>query len=283
MVDLIKRFKWWLFGIIFLGGFVALVERWRGSREHSQDSVIFAASSKYGVDPALVKAVIWRESWFDPDAKGTSGEVGLMQIMNATASDWATAQRKQAFTHHQLFDPALNIDCGAWYLGKLLTRYRGTDNPVVYALAAYNAGPTRIKNWSKGTGISNSVEFLRRMDFPGTKKYVKSVTERYQHYRKTFPARSARTSITAPIHGELACSAERDQLCLPPRSVIVRPTMEATRPPMSIQTALSVGEPVKNRETSELKELVALMPMIMSATPPTSRARETILFIRGFQ
>ena len=55
--------------------------------------------------------------------------------------------------------------------------------------------------------------------------------------------------------------------------------MVATIPPMSIQTALSVGEPVKNRETSELKELVALMPIIMSTTPPTRKAMETILFI----
>jgi hypothetical protein len=54
-------------------------------------------------------------------------------------------------------------------------------------------------------------------------------------------------------------------------------------PPINIQTALSVGDPVKNRETSELKEFVALMPVIMSTTPPTSTAREAILFISSFQ
>jgi hypothetical protein len=51
--------------------------------------------------------------------------------------------------------------------------------------------------------------------------------------------------------------------------------MAAAMPPMSIQTALSVGDPVKNLETSERKEFVALIPMTMSTTPPTSRARET--------
>ena len=54
-------------------------------------------------------------------------------------------------------------------------------------------------------------------------------------------------------------------------------------PPINIQTALSVGEPVKNLDTSELKEFMALIPKIMSTTPPTSRARETILFITIFQ
>jgi hypothetical protein len=53
-------------------------------------------------------------------------------------------------------------------------------------------------------------------------------------------------------------------------------------PPMRIQMALSVGDPVKNLETSELKEFVALIPTMMSTTPPTSRARETILFITTF-
>ncbi len=54
----------------------------------------------------------------------------------------------------------------------------------------------------------------------------------------------------------------------------------ARMPPRSIQTALLVGEPVKNRETSELKEFMALTPMMMITTPPTSSVRETILFIK---
>jgi hypothetical protein len=57
----------------------------------------------------------------------------------------------------------------------------------------------------------------------------------------------------------------------------------AMMPPMSIQMALLVGDPVKNLETSELNEFVALIPMTMSTTPPTSRARETSLFITVFQ
>ena len=59
--------------------------------------------------------------------------------------------------------------------------------------------------------------------------------------------------------------------------------MAAVMPPINIQTALSVGEPVKNLDTSELKEFVALIPKMMSTTPPTSRARETILFMPAFQ
>ena len=130
MIDLIKRYKWWLFGLIFLGGLVTYFNRWSSYHEHSQDKFILAAAAKHGVDPALVKAVVWRESWFDPRATGTSGEVGLMQIMKDTASDWATAEKLTLFTHNQLYDPAKNTECGAWYLRRLLMRYRATDNPI---------------------------------------------------------------------------------------------------------------------------------------------------------
>jgi hypothetical protein len=58
-----------------------------------------------------------------------------------------------------------------------------------------------------------------------------------------------------------------------------RPMTATTAPPMNIKTGLSVGDPVKKLDTSDLKEYVALTPMRMSAAPQTSRARETILLI----
>ena len=189
MVELIKRYKWWLFAIIFLGGLATIYERWRSYREHSQDKVILAAAARHGVEPALIKAVVWRESWFNPNASGSRGEVGLMQIMKPTAEDWAKAERVHLFTYFQLYDPARNTQCGAWYLRRLLQRYRAADNPLPYALAAYNAGPGNVAKWSKGIAATNSAEFLKQMDFPGTKKYVESVTRRYRHYRETFPAK----------------------------------------------------------------------------------------------
>ena len=187
MVEWIKQYKWWLFGIIFLGGLIVLYQKWRSVRESSQDEVILAAATRYGVDPALIKAVVWRESWFNPRAKGARGEIGLMQIREPTAREWAEAERVRLFTYFQLYDPAKNTQCGAWYLRRLLARYRGADNPLPYALAAYNAGPTHVARWRKDAAATNSVEFLKQMDFPGTRKYVGTVTQQYQRYRKSFP------------------------------------------------------------------------------------------------
>ena len=164
-----------------------ILDLWRAARDRSQDPVILAASLRYNVHPALIKAVVWRESWFNPEARGTSGELGLMQIREPTAMDWAKAEKHKLFTHFQLLDPVKNTACGAWYLRWLLNRYRQTDNPMAYALAAYNAGPTHVKRWSHGEGATNSAAMLRQMDFPGTRKYVAAVSERFELYRRSFP------------------------------------------------------------------------------------------------
>jgi soluble lytic murein transglycosylase len=189
MMEKIQRWKWWLFAVIVLGGAFALYDRYRSFRESSQDAVILAAGRHYGVDPALVKAVVWRESWFNPDSKGRSGEIGLMQIMENTAGDWAKAERVHLFTHFQLYDPAKNTQAGTWYLRKLWGQYARTDNPLPYTLAAYNAGPGRVAEWRKGSASTNSAVFLSQISFPRTKKYVQEVTQRFERYRKVFPSK----------------------------------------------------------------------------------------------
>src|SRR5436305_6902318 len=121
-----NKWKGWLLGIIILSGLMALIERYHNYRENSQDGPIFAAARKYGVEPALVKAVVWRESWFNPGATGSKGEIGLMQIRPEAAGDWAKAEHRLLFSQRELFDPARNTVIGAWYLGKLLRRYQQT-------------------------------------------------------------------------------------------------------------------------------------------------------------
>jgi len=204
MIPWIQRHKLWLLVVILLGGLVTLVECWRARREESQDAVILTAGSRHGVDPALIKAVVWRESWFDPRARGTSGEIGLMQIREPTARDWANAEKVQLLTRFQLFDPGKNTDCGAWYLRRLLYRYQGTDNPLPYALAAYNAGPSHVARWRTGAASINSSEFLSHLDFPGTRRYVRMVMKRYEHYHRTFPPKRSAAESWSSTPGRRA-------------------------------------------------------------------------------
>jgi soluble lytic murein transglycosylase len=185
-MDAIKR-RWpWLFLLIALGVLLTLFERCRTYHENSQDKHIVAAARKYGVDPALVKAVVWRESRFNPKIRGGVGEIGLMQVGKLAAEEWAEAEHRSFFRHEELFDPAKNTEAGTWYLAKMLRRYAQTDNPVVFALADYNAGRSNVLRWNKGNASTNSASFLGQMDFPGTREYVRSIMKRREKYQQQF-------------------------------------------------------------------------------------------------
>ncbi|TLS50363.1 lytic transglycosylase domain-containing protein [Paenibacillus antri] len=96
------------------------------------DGIIQEASAKYGVDPALVRAVVRVESGFDPTAESHAGAKGLMQLMDATARSLGVSDS---------FDPVQNVNGGTRFLSYLLTKYNGNEG---VALAAYNAGPGRV-------------------------------------------------------------------------------------------------------------------------------------------
>lgn len=171
---------------------------WNNRKEHRQDKVILAAADRYGVDPALVKAVVWRETKFNPDAKGRAGEIGLMQIMESAALDWASSEKIDPFEHDYLFDPAMNTSAGAWYLKKLLKRYTQTDNPIPYALADYNAGRGNVLKWMTNAATTNSETFIQQIGFPGTSNYVRAVVGRIESYRPDFSERNSQLQTNQP-------------------------------------------------------------------------------------
>jgi len=175
-------------GVLCLLGMGAGYWWWQGWRERSQDVPIRAAAQRYGVEPALVKAIVWRESRFNPAARGRAQEIGLMQIQEAAAQEWADAERIAGFEHQQCFDPGTNTLAGTWYLRKLLRRYGQTDDPIPYALADFNAGRANVLKWNRGAAATNSAEFIAQIGFPGTKYYVRSVMQRCERYRPSFAA-----------------------------------------------------------------------------------------------
>src|SRR5437660_5608042 len=69
--------------------------------ERSQNGPIRAAAERYGVERALVKAVVWRESKFNPTVHGRANEIGLMQLQEVAAQEWADAEHISSFVHEQ--------------------------------------------------------------------------------------------------------------------------------------------------------------------------------------
>jgi len=190
MIEWIQRRKAWWAAMIGLGALLLGWDQWRRWRENSQDIHILAAARRYQINPGLIKAVVWRESRFNPNVRGDAGEVGLMQIGKLAAQEWSQAERTASFQHDELLDPAMNTQCGAWYLRKLLLRYGRTDSPAVYALADYNAGRAHVLRWIKGSGGTNSTLFLQQMDFPRTREYVRSILARFPRYDAQFARQS---------------------------------------------------------------------------------------------
>lgn len=180
---------------------------WERLREHRYDLQIRRAAARYGVDPALVKAVVWKESAFNARARGQVGEIGLMQIRELAAVEWSTAEKILTFDLEHLKDPATNTQAGTWYLARLLKRYRHTDNPVPYALADYNAGRNNVLRWIKGgPAATNAATFLTQIGFPSTRRYVELVLQRRERYARQWftrgepaPELKPASPSTAPV------------------------------------------------------------------------------------
>ncbi|MEX1044640.1 MAG: lytic transglycosylase domain-containing protein [Chthoniobacterales bacterium] len=151
-------------------------------RYAAYDDEIATVAARHGVDPLLVKAVIWQESRFHPDKLGGHGERGLMQVTEPAAQDWVKAEGIETFVPTDLLDPKTNIEVGTWYLGRALKHWSGQQEPLPFALGEYNAGRSRVNRWSRGEQIS-AEELREAMDIASTRAYVAAVRGRYDYYR----------------------------------------------------------------------------------------------------
>ena len=156
------------------------------ARFHQYDGLIRTVSAKHGLNPLLVKAVVWRESRFDPKKFGAAGERGLMQVSETAASEWATENRIDNFQVEELFDPKKNLEAGSWYLQRAIQHWQKEPEPIPFALAEYNAGASRAQRWAGGDDAAaiSASSFQRNIDFPGTRNYVDSIMHRYDFYKR---------------------------------------------------------------------------------------------------
>jgi soluble lytic murein transglycosylase len=134
----------------------------------------------------LVKALVWRESRFDPHKLGNAGERGLMQVSERAAREWAREMRVENFQIEDLFDARTNLEAGTWYLRRAMDHWEHQSKPVAFALAEYNAGASRAQRWANNNAEASmpAETFRGNIDFPGTRKYVERVLQRYNFYRE---------------------------------------------------------------------------------------------------
>ena len=149
-------------------------------RSSRYDKMIVAAGRRNGVDPPLLKAVIWKESRFDAKARGSKGEIGLMQVMPQSAvKDWENTFQRQVPSDGALMDPALNIEIGSWFLGRALERWKDYNDAEALALCEYNAGIQRADAWKP---LLHDGKVMPNIDIESTRKYVRDILERREQY-----------------------------------------------------------------------------------------------------
>ncbi|RJO63740.1 MAG: hypothetical protein C4523_19555 [Myxococcales bacterium] len=153
-------------------------------------------ADRFGVPDDLIVAVMHKESWFDPDAISTVNAIGLTQVMPATGDRIAAGMGDDAFNRSQLFDPAVNIRYGTWYLAELLKKFHG-QWPL--AIASYNGGPHNVAVWMKRNPDLEWDEFLECLEFAQTRDYVKLVLKNVAAYRWLYTGHYTAWDLLKPL------------------------------------------------------------------------------------
>jgi soluble lytic murein transglycosylase len=146
---------------------------------------VFQAAERVGLDPYLVAAVVREESSYHPRAVSRAGARGLMQLMPGTAQPMAEVRGWSFRGGELLDDPAANIQMGSTFLARLMREF---GDPRI-ALAAYNAGPRRARDWWKARKSDDVETWVEQIPFDETRQYVKRVTLSWDEYRRIYAGR----------------------------------------------------------------------------------------------
>ena len=156
------------------------------------------------LDPAFVFGLIRQESRFIMDARSHVGASGLMQIMPATAKWTAQKIGLTGFTPRQINDQEINVTIGTAYLKMVLDDF-GASMPL--AAAAYNAGPSRSRNWRNGPELEAAI-WAENIPFQETRDYVKKVLSNSTNYAAILTGQpqslKARLGTVGPSIGQMA-------------------------------------------------------------------------------
>jgi soluble lytic murein transglycosylase len=145
-------------------------------------SVIREQATEKHLDPALIAAVIYAETKFDPRPSAAGAE-GLMQILPSTAYFLAGLSGGSQFTASDLATPSINVAYGSYYLRYLLDHYEGDE---MLAVAAYNAGISNVDAWVAAARANGTRLDEAAIPFRETREYVRRVLGAERDYRTTY-------------------------------------------------------------------------------------------------
>ena len=141
-------------------------------------------SSANALDPYMVASLIRQESEFNPAAQSNKNALGLMQLLPRVGKTVAKQEKLKHFSTQQLFTPAINLQLGTRYFRSMVDQFGGFE----YALAAYNAGDDRVKDWQAAGKYRDIYEFVESIPFTETREYVQAIMRNANVYRQLYGA-----------------------------------------------------------------------------------------------
>jgi len=155
---------------------------------------IQAEAAKNHLDPYLVASLIRQESEFNPGAVSHANAYGLMQMLPSVGKSMAREEGLGQFQSFHLLDPETNIRLGTRYLRKTLDKFGGVTE---YALAAYNAGDSRVEEWQAAGPYQGIDEFVESIPFTETREYVEAILRNKETYKAIDEFASAQAKTVA--------------------------------------------------------------------------------------
>ncbi len=145
------------------------------------------SAKQQNLDPYMVAALIRQESEFDPQALSAKNAYGLTQVEPATGRALARRAGIKRFSNRSLFQPAINLKLGAYYLRALLDQWGGQWEQT---LASYNAGKSRVNDWITWNQYQEPAEFVESIPFTETREYVEAVLRNATVYRQLYASKA---------------------------------------------------------------------------------------------
>jgi soluble lytic murein transglycosylase len=140
-------------------------------------------SDENGLDPYLVASLIRQESEFNPGVVSHANAYGLMQLLPSTGKSTAKQVGLHNYKTDSLLDPTTNIQLGTKYFREMVDHFGGQ---VEYALAAYNAGDSRVETWKSSGTYRDIEEFVESIPFTETREYVQAIVRNAEVYKKVY-------------------------------------------------------------------------------------------------
>lgn len=147
---------------------------------------LVANAGSNGLDPYLVASLIRQESEFNAGAVSPANAYGLMQLLPSVGKSMAKKHGIKRFDTRQLLNPSVNLELGTTNLKQVLDRFGGQ---VEYALAAYNAGDTPVRQWLASNDYKDVPEFVESIPYSETRDYVQAIMRNREMYRALYPVR----------------------------------------------------------------------------------------------